>query len=324
MSVTPGVSVSPVFGSSGRLSTTLTSTSVVQSQQTSPSVFIIPTNTPSTTAAGVFPSGASVNPTGSGTSASGSGGVVPSGTTGGHFRLARRSVRPDTSADPQCTSSQTVVGSQGGTSYPAPTPTEADNFGIQYQVQCHSWLDGQASNKFTHADDFEKCLTACSIFDGCAGITYKVPINAVDSNCQIFTSIKTPTAFAFPQNAIAAVPVAGPQVAGCVGDENLCTESPSYDGKPYTDIFGRTYNIGCDKNTNGGAGNTYLSSTVFGTLDECLTYCSIYDTCIGVDYTGPYTQSTAGAAAAPYGNCFPFSSVGTTQAGIGNSYALLQ
>ncbi|KAK4693328.1 hypothetical protein P7C71_g4052, partial [Lecanoromycetidae sp. Uapishka_2] len=218
----------------------------------------------------------------------------------------------DSSRYPACT---------GAAAYAASPPVETDAFGVTYNVECSSGVAGTLSDQYAHADNFYDCLEVCSIFDGCAGVSYTFPTSDLDKNCGVFTSA---TGFAYPQSgAIAAMPVNGQQTSA-VGDQDLCNGTPSYNGLPFTDDFGKTYTIGCDQNTDGGAGgNTNLASTIFETLDECVTYCSTYDTCVGVVWIGSYTQGT-GAQGAPDGNCFPFSAAGTVQTQVGNAYALLQ
>lgn len=255
-------------------------------------------------------------PSGTGVVASGASGFVPSGSgvapSGSSTNvpaITRHTVGPDNTPDPVC---------MGTVAYAASPPVETDALGVPYNIECSSGIAGTLSDRYAHADNFNDCLAVCSLFDDCAGVTYTVPTDQDNLNCGVFTSA---TGFAYPQSGtIAAMPVNGEQTSA-IGDNNLCTENPSYNGKPYTDIFGNTYNIGCDQNTDGGSGNTNLGSTIFDSLEECLTYCSVYDGCVGVVWIGPYTQGTGGSTYT--GNCYPFSAAGTAQAYAGNQYALL-
>jgi len=115
-----------------------------------------------------------------------------------------------------------------------------------------------------------------------------------------------------------AVPVAGPST-GADFSQNLCSFSNSYNGMNFTDETGSTYFIGCNQNLPGptGATGADLKPYEAGTLLGCMTYCSLYQTCVGVDYSG-YN------AAQNQVNCYPKNAVGTAVAAQGTSYAQLQ
>ena len=180
-----------------------------------------------------------------------------------------------------------------------------DVFGTTFEVRCGLQVDGNNAHP-AHADTFAKCLEYCDILEGCAAVTYQDGASAVNSNCYPYSSFRYYST-AGPAGLFSGVPVNGPTTGGGVNNQ-LC---PQDNQTTFPDRFGNTYNIGCDQTITGSD----LYATVADTLEGCLTYCSTYNTCVAVTWTGVTTGNGA--------NCYPKSSSGTVSYQGGIQYASL-
>ncbi|KAI4193419.1 MAG: hypothetical protein LQ350_008329 [Teloschistes chrysophthalmus] len=189
--------------------------------------------------------------------------------------------------------------------------TYTDNFGQPYGVHCGQELQGDLLPRSFHADSFMRCMQLCTILPGCAAVTY--PGDTLDpprSNCYPYTLLVA-TRPAAQADLLSARPTNG-TTGGGFANQNLC---PGLDSQTFKDPTGRTYTIGCNKGTG-----TYADyyATILNTLDACLTYCSLYQGCIAVTFTG-YSQGSRDP------NCFPQTALpGTPRfvAQTGNSSAI--
>ena len=82
------------------------------------------------------------------------------------------------------------------------------------------------------------------------------------------------------------------------------------------DTFSQCYFVGCGQYLTPAR---ELFATDMTTLEGCLTYCSFYNTCIGVDWLGPHTIGDHAQV-----NCIPIAATGTISAGAPSAtqYAL--
>ena len=185
-------------------------------------------------------------------------------------------------------------------------------FGTTFEVKCGLQIDGNNAHP-AHADTFGKCVEYCDILEGCAAVTYEDGASAQNSNCYPYSSFRFYSTQG-PGGLFSGVPVNGPTTGAGVNND-LC---PQYNGSTFVDRFGNTYNIGCDQNIDGGGttGGQDLYATVANTLEGCLTYCSTYNTCVGVDWTGVETGNGA--------NCYPKFGVGAVVYQPGTQWAALQ
>ena len=211
-----------------------------------------------------------------------------------------------------------------GASSPIPTLTRtpdcpADNntrytdaLGITYDVRCGLDLAGNNAQP-AHADTWPECLEFCALLGDCAGVTFQNPGSPASiANCYPYSSI---TSYAPARSGIYnGVPVNGPTpINAAYNSGDVC--QPNSNGT-YTDAFGKTYITGCDQQVPGGPSGTDLKSTALRTLKACLTYCTHYDTCIGVDFSGYPVSSNAG-------NCYPkFSPILPALPAQGTSFAI--
>jgi len=210
-----------------------------------------------------------------------------------------------TPADPGTTSSAPAPGSTVSTvSCPQSNNTQlSDEFGTTYEVKCG--LDVAGSNlHIAHADTFAKCLEYCDILEGCAGVTYRESTSSTSATCNPYASF-TSYSYSAEVTLYSGIPVNGP-TTGASFNNVLC---PQYNGTQYLDALGKTYNIGCGQIYGGSD----LYATVTNTLNGCLTYCTTYNTCIGVDWTGP-----PGIGA----NCYPKDALTTVTIQDQSQYAV--
>ncbi|KAL8825407.1 MAG: hypothetical protein Q9191_004439 [Dirinaria sp. TL-2023a] len=183
-----------------------------------------------------------------------------------------------------------------------------DVFGTTFEVKCGRNIDGD--NLYAaHADTFGKCIEYCDILSGCAAVTYLDGAQTTQSNCYPYSTFRFYDDQAGADGVYSGVPVNGGTTTGANSNQQLCTQD---DGQKITDAFGNSYTIGCNKTITGND----LLSTVAHTLDGCLTYCSTYNTCVAVTFTGyPVGSNQA--------NCYPKSQIGTVSASQGIQYAAL-
>lgn len=190
-----------------------------------------------------------------------------------------------------------------------------DIFGYPYYVKCGRDIIGDNAYP-AHADTFAKCLEYCDLLVGCAAVTYLDGAAQTDANCFPYSSFIGYSSG--PAGVYSGVPKNGTSDGAVQATPNLCAPDPNgYNQSVYSDYFGNDYFIGCDQNVAGAGppGGQDLKATVADTLLGCLTYCSIYNGCVGVDFTGfPVQQNAA--------NCYPKFSTGaiTYQAGTQLAY----
>ncbi|KAI4249755.1 MAG: hypothetical protein L6R40_000544 [Gallowayella cf. fulva] len=186
-----------------------------------------------------------------------------------------------------------------------------DNFGQRWEIHCGQEIRG-TNAKAVHADTFEKCLEFSDILGSVVGATYggggvdNPNVNSI--NCypyNVFTSFQSG---AVP-TLVAARPLNG-STGNYFNQEQLC---PTYDNETYIDALNRVYEVRCDHAYGGG---TNLASTITKSLEGCLTFCSIYNTCVGVTFTQYILGSRTD-------NCFPKSVLGDVTYQAGNSSAQL-
>ncbi|CAF9942655.1 hypothetical protein IMSHALPRED_004348 [Imshaugia aleurites] len=187
-----------------------------------------------------------------------------------------------------------------------------DYFGYTYDVRCNLDLQSAPTDHDAHADSFEDCLEYCSLLTDCAAVTYEDAPYTLNnlSNCHPkwdFGGYITSAS----GGVYSGVNVNGSS-SGDIESQNLCTannyQGASYNGLTYYDDYGIAWIIGCN-NTLVITDSAALSTTVTDTLASCVDYCSIYDSCEMVNWTGPHANGTLDDP-----NCFPASAVGTADA----------
>ncbi|KAI4190539.1 MAG: hypothetical protein LQ348_003649 [Seirophora lacunosa] len=188
-----------------------------------------------------------------------------------------------------------------------------DGFGVQYEIACGVEIDGANALSAAHADSFEKCVAFCDLLPGCTAATYPGevgPDNLFRSNCYLYTSFNAYIPNANPTLRSARVRFGGSNTGDQFNSVGLC---PALDGQTYTDPANGVHQIGCER---GLAGAADLFAVVLHTLQACITYCSLYTTCVGVTFTGyvPGNRAT---------NCNPRSTYTQVVAQAGNSTAFL-
>ena len=175
-----------------------------------------------------------------------------------------------------------------------------DNFGYAYYVKCGLQIVGD--NLYpVHADTFYKCLEYCDLIVGCAAVTYLDGAASTDSNCYPYSSFDGYSSG--PSDIYSGVPQNGTSEGYPDATGDPCAQG--YNQSEFLDTFGNYYFIGCDQNVAGSGppGGQDLLAYVADDLDGCLTYCSLYDTGVAVDFTGfPVQQNAA--------NCYPKYSTG--------------
>ncbi|KAL8967828.1 MAG: hypothetical protein Q9197_005215 [Variospora fuerteventurae] len=188
-----------------------------------------------------------------------------------------------------------------------------DGFGVEYEIACGVEINGDNALRAAHADTFEKCVAFCDLLPGCTAVTYPGDVgidNAFRSNCYPYTSF-----IAYIPNANPTLRSARPRYgASNTGERfNNIQLCPAYEGQSFTDPANGVHQIGCEKGLL-GAGDLY--ATVLPTLESCVTYCSLYNTCVGVTFSG-YVPGDRNE------NCHPRSTYAQVTAQAGNSTAYL-
>ncbi|KAL8830064.1 MAG: hypothetical protein Q9170_005907 [Blastenia crenularia] len=176
-----------------------------------------------------------------------------------------------------------------------------DSYGQVYEIHCDEQVNGANAYSAFHADSFEKCVNICEVLGGCAAATY--PGDVIDntqSNCYPYTDFNYYSQEANTQNLLSARVYNGTTNAQFANSVTLC---PSSNGQQFTDPIGKTYIIECDRTFNGGTANLFAAVTY--TLEACLAYCSLYNTCVGATFTGYNANDPRNV------NCHPYSSVVT-------------
>ncbi|KAL8781674.1 MAG: hypothetical protein Q9213_005891 [Squamulea squamosa] len=185
-----------------------------------------------------------------------------------------------------------------------------DRFGQGWEVRCGQNIRG-TNAKAVHADSWEKCLEFCDILGNVTGVTYPGGggdnTNSLSVNCYPYSVFTEFVSGAVP-TLVGARPL-NVSTGNAFNTEQLC---PGYDNETYTDTFSRTYQIRCDH----GIGGNDLAGTITKTLEGCLTYCSTYNTCVGVVFTRYIVGDRTN-------NCYPKSSAGVLSYQSGNSSAQL-
>ena len=233
--------------------------------------------------------------------ASSASGVATSGgsptDTGGSTEPTVESPEPDCGASPP-------VGNE--TRY-------TDYFSETYDIRCGLGINGRNADIDAHADTFIGCLEYCSLLDGCAAVSYIDGNNAFNnnSNCYPYTTF-TGYSTGGPATTYSGVNVDGAS-PGALGSDDLCgAASDNIVNGVFPDQFATCYFIGCGAYMT--YGDPYLFATDLDTLEACLTYCSLYNTCIAVDWKGPHIEGDQGQA-----NCVPIASTGTVFSNVASS-----
>ena len=187
-----------------------------------------------------------------------------------------------------------------------------DSLGVLYDTRCGFQIDGDNAQP-AHADTFPKCLEFCDLLGGCAAVTYLDGAPSTQANCYPYSVFRAITRNG-PDGVFSGIPVGGPTpINAQYNSGDVCVGS---NNGTYTDVFGGQYLTGCNQNILGGPGGTDLKATALRTLKACLTYCTHYNTCVSVDFTGFPVQGNAG-------NCYPkFAPVGQVVPSIGTSFAV--
>lgn len=265
--------------------------------------------------------GAPAAPSGAPTADQGNNGTTEAGTgtatsNGGPTSATDGGAVPTVNSPaPSCVPSSNYVGDN--TDY-------LDYFGYTYYIRCSQNIQSTPTDQDAHADTFEDCLEYCSLLTDCIAVTYQDPpsLPSNTSNCHPSWDFDgyTPFVGGYIYNG---VNVNGPS-PGNIENQDLCSTSneqgSSYDGEVYYDDFGVAWSIGCDTilvYSNAAA----LSATVTDTLASCIDYCSVYEDCSLVNWTGPHVNGTRNDP-----NCFPASTYGTPGAAgstPGSGYAEL-
>lgn len=203
----------------------------------------------------------------------------------------------------------------------------SDYFGYTYDIRCNLNLQSTPTDHDAFAVRFEDCLEYCSLLTDCVAVTYQDPPSPTTNSSNCFPKWEfdgyTETSV---DGVYSGVNVNGAS-SGQLNAQNLCTsdnnQGASYAGPPasvYTDDYGQAWTIGCNT-TLSIIANTALYPTVTDNLATCVDYCSVYDSCDLVSWTGSHTNGTANDP-----NCFPASSNGSAGAAgsaSGSGYAAL-
>ena len=210
---------------------------------------------------------------------------------------------PTVTKRPSCVESSSYAGNN--TKY-------SDFFGYTYDIRCNLDLRSTPTDRDAHADSFEDCLEYCSLLTDCTAVTYHDPPDTPKdvSNCYPKWSFGGYQASGV-QGLYSGVNVNGAS-PGTLEIQDLCTtdneQGASYDGITYYDDFGTAWTIGCDT-TLAIPNAVALFATITDTLASCVDYCSIYQSCDMVSWTGPHTNGTLNQP-----NCFPASAIGVAGA----------
>ena len=246
-------------------------------------------------------------------------GTAGSGDNGGNDGAATSTATTDSGADsannggsgPESTATTTPSCAKSS-NYAGNNTKYNDYFGYTYDIRCNLDIQATPTDYDAHAESFEDCLEYCSLLTDCVAVNYEDPPSAAtnSSNCYpkwSFDGYNTSVSV----GVYSGVNVNGAS-PGTLEDQNLCTsdneQGTSYDGLTYYDDFGTAWTVGCDA-TLAIADAAALYSTVTDTLASCVDYCSTYNTCDMVNWTGPHTNGTRNDP-----NCFPASSIGTAGA----------
>ncbi|KAL8938042.1 MAG: hypothetical protein Q9211_003393 [Gyalolechia sp. 1 TL-2023] len=187
-----------------------------------------------------------------------------------------------------------------------------DSFGQTYEIHCGQQVDGDNALSAFHADSFEKCVNICEVLGGCFAVTYPgdTGTDISRSNCYPYTSFRFYSEQAVTDTLLSARVTNGSTSAAFANSVQLC---PNYDNLRFTEPIGQTYTIACEQ---AFVGPNDLYSTVMYTLEACAAYCSLYNTCVAVTFTGF-------AAGSRDINCFLRTTVGTLAAAAGQSAAYI-
>lgn len=199
-----------------------------------------------------------------------------------------------------------------------------DYFGYTYDIRCNLDLQSTPADHDAYAESFEDCLEYCSLLTDCVAVSYQDPPSTPNnvSNCYPKWNFVgySPSA---SDGVYSGVNVNGAS-DGTLQNQDLCTtdnyQGASYAGIADYDDFGTAWTIGCN-NTLAISDAAALSTTVTDTLASCIDYCSRYDSCEMVNWTGPHVNGTANDP-----NCFPASSIGAAGAAgsaPGSGYAMV-
>ena len=200
---------------------------------------------------------------------------------------------------------------------------ETDPLTVVYNVNCDRSLAGNSLPPM-HADNVDACFQACDMFTGCAGVNYDDSLGGIpiSSNCYQYSSVLGYTEHALSNTSYAALSVYGPNTAAN-GDnvatdyqDDLCTDPNYGDQSTYTNIYGVSYLIRCNY---GFSSATNLVGMASDSLLSCLSYCTLYSTCVGVIFSGPNGPPPVGQI-----NCQPLSAHGSDQAMTNVAYAAVQ
>ncbi|KAL8933316.1 MAG: hypothetical protein Q9216_006421 [Gyalolechia sp. 2 TL-2023] len=186
-----------------------------------------------------------------------------------------------------------------------------DFYGQTFEIHCGQQVDGDNSLSAFHADSFERCVNICKVLGGCTAVTYPgdTGTDISRSNCYPYTSFRFYSEEAITDTLLSAKVTNGSTSVDFANSVQLC---PDYGNTQFLEPIGKTYTIACGQGFEGAD----LYSTVMYTLEACTSYCSLYNTCVAVTFTG-YTVGSRDI------NCFLRSTVGTLVAGAGRSAAYI-
>ena len=199
-----------------------------------------------------------------------------------------------------------------------------DYFGYTYDIRCNLDLQSTPTDHDAYAESFEDCLEYCSLLTDCIAVSYQDPPDPPNNSSNCYPKWNfvgySPSV---SDGVYSGVNVNGAS-PGTLQNQDLCTtdnyQGASYAGITDYDDFGTAWTIGCNT-TLAISDAAALSTTVTDTLASCIDYCSRYDSCEMVNWTGPHVNGTAGDP-----NCFPASSIGTAGAAgsaPGSGYAMV-
>ena len=214
------------------------------------------------------------------------------------------------STEPNCPSDTSLANSDN-TAY-------TDAFGVKYTVSCSTGLSGTFAYTGAYTATFSECMEFCSLLGGCQGVTYNgsAAIGAAPATqhgyCNPYYSYSGKASQNSSPGLYAAVPVTAPasystNPNGALGTPSLCGQNQANQGvgfavsnTTFTDHFGKTYDVGCGQYEP--SGNTNLVPTSVDSIEECITYCSLYSGCIGMQWSQYKAQGSY--------NCYPLSAIG--------------
>ncbi|KAI4172687.1 MAG: hypothetical protein LQ343_003427 [Gyalolechia ehrenbergii] len=211
---------------------------------------------------------------------------------------------PATTVPPQISNTATCPADRGA--------IYTDTYGQTYEIHCGQQVDGDNALSAFHADSFERCVNICEVLGGCHAVTYPGDTGSdiSRSNCYPYTSFRFYSQQAVTDTLLSARVTNGSTSTAFANSVQLC---PDYANSQFTEPIGKTYTIACEQ---GFSGTADLYSTVMYTLQACAAYCSLYNTCVAVTFTG-YSEGSRNT------NCFLRTTVGTLVAGPGQSAAYI-